>query len=538
MANPEPLRPDQQELLDQLSSREFKSGKPTPLADILLAAPPEDEARLRRTLTELARGGHVEVAGHEGSELVHLTRTGALASASAGDWDGVGRKLIGYLRERLAAEGSRFAEYTWTDLKAAGLVEGDGQFGSVLRTLQLFSMYSGGSYVFEPPAFSFKLPPYKVKFREVDSLAGLTALLEQRERRFRPPVDHAATGAESSKAKMKKNVFGERWTIVGTVGEGGQGQVFEVEDGRGGPNRILKRLKNIKRLERFAAELKAIQRIDHPNVIKLIDHDLEGERPYLVMELVGDGSLDKHLGVVASEPLRALRLFEEVCGGVQAAHAAGVVHRDLKPENILLRGAFGPPVVADFGICHIEDGERLTLTEEAVGPRLYMAPELEDGRAEAIHPASDVYSLGKLLWAMLAGKQVFAREKHRDASNNLVQLLHRDSMEHVNRLLDRMIVVAPEARLPDAGEVVSSLRRVIDLITFDYRAVSAKLSQRCTYCGEGTYRLVAKEDGVSVRNFGLGLVGKPDWRVLVCDACGHVEMFRIEKATRKDWWDE
>jgi hypothetical protein len=360
-----------------------------------------------------------------------------------------------------------------------------------------------------------------------------------RERGHRPPaaVD-APTGAKRNEPKVKKNVYGERWTTVRTVGEGGQGQVFEVADAQGGPNRILKRLKNINRLKRFADELKAIQSIDHPNVIKLIDHNLEAERPYLVVEKVGDGSLEKHLNAVASDPLRGLQLFEEICAGVRAAHDASIVHRDLKPENILLRDRVGPPVVTDFGICHIENGERLTLTEEAVGPRLYMAPELEDGRADVIQPASDVYSLGKLLWTMLAGKQVFAREKHRAPANDLAQLLQRDSMEHVNRLLDRMIAVSPEDRFPDASAVIGSLRRVIDLITYDYRAVSAKLTQRCRYCGEGTYGIVAKEDGVSVRNFGLGLVGAPNWRVLVCDACGHVELFRIEKATRKDWWSE
>jgi serine/threonine protein kinase len=57
-----------------------------------------------------------------------------------------------------------------------------------------------------------------------------------------------------------------------------------------------------------------------------------------------------------------------------------IIHRDLKPANILLRSSGGPPVVADFGLCYIEDGERHTLTEEAIGPRLFIAPELEDGR--------------------------------------------------------------------------------------------------------------------------------------------------------------
>jgi serine/threonine protein kinase len=320
------------------------------------------------------------------------------------------------------------------------------------------------------------------------------------------------------------------------MGEGGQAHVFEVKDLRNdAPNRVLKRLKNLNRLGRFKAEIEAIERLDHPNVIKLIDYNLDDASPYIVLELLSGGTLGDRIEGFAADPVCALRLFLDICQGVAQAHKLGIVHRDLKPDNILLRTPDGPAVVSDFGICHIEDGKRLTLTEEAVGPRLYIAPELEDGRADQVRPACDVYSLGKVLYSILRGRQVFARERHREDQFDLVKCSGNEGMEHVNRLLDRMIVAEPDRRLVDAAAVVEQVRRVVDLVKYDYRAVSGRRRQRCIYCGEGTYQVVAKDHN-AVRNFGFGLVGKPDWRILVCDQCGHASLFRLERAARKDWW--
>jgi len=354
-----------------------------------------------------------------------------------------------------------------------------------------------------------------------------------------PREEHVDPKPPKSKRRKRRaaRAYGQRWEVVRAIGEGGQAHIFEVKDTKeNGPNRVLKRLKNVKRIERFKKELEAIQKLDHPNVIKLVDYDIDDEKPYIVVEHVAGGSLDDHLERISEQPFAALRLFLDICNGVAAAHRLGIVHRDIKPENILLRTPTGPAVVSDFGICFIADGERLTLTDEAVGPRLYMAPELEDGRSDQVSRASDVYSLGKVLYSILSGRQVFAREKHREDRFDLVTLTGNDQMEHVNRLLDRMIVVATQQRLPDAEAVLQQAGEVLRLVTHDYRAVSAKRRQRCVYCGEGTYSIVAKEQDVAVLNFGFKLVGNADWRILVCDQCGHVSLFRLDRATRKDWW--
>ncbi|MFI5322988.1 MAG: protein kinase [Thermodesulfobacteriota bacterium] len=113
-------------------------------------------------------------------------------------------------------------------------------------------------------------------------------------------------------------------------------------------------------------------------------------------------------------------MFQQICEGVAYAHTKGVIHRDLKPDNIFLRTRKGPVVVGDFGICYLEqDGKRITLTDEAVGPRNFIAPELEDGRLELISTKCDVYSLGKILYWLLSGGKIFSREKHREPQFDL-----------------------------------------------------------------------------------------------------------------------
>lgn len=118
-------------------------------------------------------------------------------------------------------------------------------------------------------------------------------------------------------------------------------------------------------------------------------------------------------------------MFIVIANAVNHAHSQRVVHRDLKPANIFLQTPTFRPLVGDFGLCYVQDDgddERQTDLEEAVGPRFFMAPELEDGRADVIAPSADVYSLGKLLYWMLTGR-IFSREKLRDDRWNLTKVV-------------------------------------------------------------------------------------------------------------------
>jgi serine/threonine protein kinase len=342
--------------------------------------------------------------------------------------------------------------------------------------------------------------------------------------------------------------YDDRWEVIGSLGEGGQAHTFLVRDteGQSETRYVLKRLKNINRIERFKREIEAVRNLSHENIVRLIDFKLEAEKPYLVTEYCSGGSLSQAEPFWHESPIRALGVFQQICKGVAYAHSQNVIHRDLKPDNVFLRTKDGPAVVGDFGICWVEeDGTRITLTEEAVGPRLFMAPELEDGRVDDISPKSDTYSLGKLLYWLLSEK-VFSREKHREPELDLKGLKrwtgrtateeHWDNiyMEHVNRLLDRMIVANPEER-PDVHRVLQMSKDVVRLVQKEFNPIAKGIQQPCTYCGYGYYELRAagRKEG---EMFGFSLVGPSDWRILVCNKCGHVQLFRVEFAERKDWW--
>ena len=342
-------------------------------------------------------------------------------------------------------------------------------------------------------------------------------------------------------------IYGDRWKVHEPLVEGGQAHTFTVLDVQGSPDElyVLKRLKNVRRIDRFRREIEAVRELSHENIVRLVDFDLKCKQPYLVTEYCSGGSLDRAEPFWRCHPERAFELFDQICAGVEHAHANGIIHRDLKPANIFLRGSEGPPVVGDFGICFLDDeGKRLTLTEEAVGPRLYMAPELEDGRLDLISPETDTYSLGKVLYWLFSNGQVFAREAYRDERWDL-KGRNQDSplgwtniyLEHVNRLLDLMAVADPKNRR-DVSNIRILACRAKKLVSKEFTPIVPGMLQPCTYCGVGQYTIRAQGEDISVNNFGFNLVGHSNWRIFTCNECGHVQAFRVDFANRKEWWED
>ena len=221
--------------------------------------------------------------------------------------------------------------------------------------------------------------------------------------------------AERRMIKRSEKGYG-KWEILKSLPEGGQAHTFLVRNIGEEIDKqpyVLKRLKNLGRIERFKREIEIGLKLSHHNLVKIVDFDLKAEKPYFVTEYCEGGDLEKRGVGQGLDPLSALRMMTPICHGIAHAHSKGVIHRDINPKNIFLKGPDGIPIVGDFGICHVdEQGRRLTLMEEAVGPRLYISPELEDGRADQVSPRSDVYSLGKLLYWLITGA-IFAREKRR-----------------------------------------------------------------------------------------------------------------------------
>ncbi|WAU79650.1 protein kinase [Streptomyces sp. Qhu-G9] len=162
------------------------------------------------------------------------------------------------------------------------------------------------------------------------------------------------------------------------------------------------------RRERTLREARATARIDHPNVVRVYDVVDEGERLWIVMELVDGRSLER---VVAEDgPLTArdtARIGLELVAALGQVHAGGVLHRDIKPGNVLVERRAGRVVLTDFGIAAIQNTEALTMAGMLVGSPDYMAPERVSGRPQG--PPSDLWSLGATLCAALGGRSPFSR---------------------------------------------------------------------------------------------------------------------------------
>ncbi|MGW5649897.1 protein kinase domain-containing protein [Streptomyces humi] len=163
------------------------------------------------------------------------------------------------------------------------------------------------------------------------------------------------------------------------------------------------------RRERTLREARATARIDHPNVVRVYDVVDEGERLWIVMELVVGRALERIMAEDgALGPREAARIGLGLVAALRQVHAGGVLHRDIKPGNVLVENAGARVVLTDFGIAAIQDAKALTMVGMLVGSPDYMAPERIAGRPQG--PPSDVWSLGATLCAALAGRSPFSRD--------------------------------------------------------------------------------------------------------------------------------
>src|SRR6201993_2561477 len=199
-----------------------------------------------------------------------------------------------------------------------------------------------------------------------------------------------------------------RYRIIALLGKGGMGEVYRADDLTLGQAVAMKFLPEEATthegmLERFKNEVRIARRISHPNVCRVYDvGDVDGAT-FFTMEYV-DGedlaSLLRRIGRLP--PDKAVEIARQICAGLAAAHAKGVLHRDLKPANIMLDGR-GQVVVTDFGLAALAD--EIPGEEIRNGTPAYMAPEQLAGRE--VTALSDIYSLGLVLYEVFTGKRAF-----------------------------------------------------------------------------------------------------------------------------------
>jgi serine/threonine protein kinase len=231
------------------------------------------------------------------------------------------------------------------------------------------------------------------------------------------------------------------YRVLERLGRGGMGVVYKAWQ------TALKRVVALKMIwgrdpsdpeqrARFRGEAEAVARLRHPNIVQIYEVGEHEGRPYFSLEFVDGGSLDRVLAGIPQPVRLAARLVETVALAIHHAHQQGIVHRDLKPANLLLQNAnckmqianchpanlqfafcnlhFAIPKITDFGLAKILDsrsGEAPTAaqtqTGQVLGSPSYMAPEQAAGRTRDIGPATDVYSLGAILYEMVCGRPPF-----------------------------------------------------------------------------------------------------------------------------------
>lgn len=329
------------------------------------------------------------------------------------------------------------------------------------------------------------------------------------------------------------------------IGQGGQGLVYKVArksdvNKKAYIAKVFKKSNSTtpERLARFKREAEISNSLSHEHIIKIIEFDVDIEHPYLIMEHCSGGSLNKAKNPFWQEsPLKALELFQQICLAVAEAHKNGIIHRDLKPENILLRTERGPAVVSDFGICYLQDGERLTEPQERVGAKYYMAPEQSRGRETNVNNKCDIYSLGKILHWLLSGKDVY-REEHLEPEYNL-RSKYDEKMEYVNQLLDKMIKFNANERI-DIQTVLNEIPEVIRLLEGKFNMIEKGTVQKCIYCGIGEYERSSKTTTETKGKYGLafGMQTTHEFRALCCNNCGNIQFFRVDECKNKSWLDK
>lgn len=277
--------------------------------------------------------------------------------------------------------------------------------------------------------------------------------------------------------------IGGRYRLLGNIGEGGMGHVYEAWDERESKMVAVKVMSekwtgNAIARERFVREVEASRAVRHANVVEVYDAgflDDEQERPYLVMERLYGTSL-WHLvhcpirgrGPMGLEP--AVELMEQAADALRASHRAGVIHRDVKPENFhLTRGPLGAPVLKllDFGLVRIQYGDRADITRAGtfVGTPEYMAPELAEGDDGS--QRTDVYGLASTFFELVTGRmpfegksqvEVIAEKKRRPAptlSEAAPKIAFPAAME---RVVARALSRDPAERQRDPHQLARELR--------------------------------------------------------------------------------
>ncbi|MES2465150.1 MAG: serine/threonine-protein kinase, partial [Armatimonadota bacterium] len=276
-----------------------------------------------------------------------------------------------------------------------------------------------------------------------------------------------------------------RFALLGVIGRGASATVYEAMDTRMERPVALKVLsfdpllsleQRQRQIDRFEREARAVARLSHPNIVSVFDVGEEDGKHFLVMELLSGVTLRERIDQGGPIALgEATSIVEQIAGALDCTHAEGIVHRDIKPSNVLLLPD-GRVKMLDFGIARRGEDATVTHAGTLIGSPAYMSPE--QGRGEHASPASDIWSLGALLYEMLTGNSPFG-------ASNVAAVLYKaaydkpeplpDDAAPAQKVIDHALAKQPEERYATAGAMAIALRSAVES-SFSDVDVKAKIS--------------------------------------------------------------
>ena len=266
-----------------------------------------------------------------------------------------------------------------------------------------------------------------------------------------------------------------RYEVRGVLGKGAMGLVYDGYDAK------LKRRVAIKTIRtstldeatarhyemRFRREVRAVARLNHPNIVQVYDFGTEGELAYIVMEYIDGRELKDYFDAKERFDLpKVLRLMIELLDALDFAHEAGIIHRDVKPANVMLDSR-GHAKLTDFGVARFAEPEggdaEATRAGAVIGTPSYMSPEQIQG--QPLDQRTDIFSAGVLLYQLLTGKKPFEGTQWALAK----KIIQDDPIwpsalagvpQEYDRVLARAMAKSPEGRYASAKRFANALRRI------------------------------------------------------------------------------
>jgi serine/threonine-protein kinase len=280
--------------------------------------------------------------------------------------------------------------------------------------------------------------------------------------------EHPGASRENSTPLSLPRTFGD-YELLEEIGRGGMGVVYKAQQ------KSLNRLVAIKMvlrgelasasdLARFRAEAESAARLEHPNIVPVYEVGECDGQAFFTMQLVEGSTLRERAAQGPLPPRDAARYLAAISRAIDFAHQRGVLHRDLKPSNVLI-DKDDRPLVTDFGLAkRVESGDSITGTGHILGTPSYMSPEQAAGSRGRLSPATDVYSLGTILYELLTGRPPFQAASPVDTlmlvleqEPILPRLLNRNIDRELEMICLKCLQKPPDLRYPSAAKLADDL---------------------------------------------------------------------------------